>query len=244
MQQKIKRGKCLSDTVKYFMVRKKITEAEVVSGCDAPDTIIRDIILGEMTNPSLEHVLMIVDALGTTAHDFFAIYDIVSELNNKQIEVLIGAESHDTQESESFAGGLNEDVKVEKFRIFPKGGRPAFTEQEEGIYALHEQGVTFDEIAKKYGVSSSQVSSICSRIIKANGKYDTDLLFRLLCDHTTKLHLVSRILTRLKYNNITTVEEFAEFNIYDPKMTRNLGDKCLEVMKSAQVSLRGKHGTE
>lgn len=241
MQEKRIRGECLSDTVKYFMVREEITEAEVVSRCDAPDTIIMDIILGKMTNPSLKQVLMIVDALGTTAHDFFAMYDVMSELNNKQIEVLIGAESHDTQESESYADGLNEGVKVEKFRFFPKGGRPVFTEQEEEMYALHEQGVTFDEIAKEYGVSRNQVSSICSRIIKVNGKYDTDPLFRLLCDHTTKLHLVSRILTRLKYNNITTVEEFAEFNIYDPKMTRNLGDKCLEVMKSAQVSLRGKH---
>ncbi len=71
------------------------------------------------------------------------VHKLNRKILHKQIEVLIGAESHDTQEAESYADGLNEGVKVEKFRIFPKGGRPVFTEQEEKMYALHEQGVTF-----------------------------------------------------------------------------------------------------
>jgi len=240
MQNKRQRSECLSDSIRYFMEKEGITEDEFLTKCDAPNAIVKRILSGKLTNPTLDYLLLIVDALGTTAHDFFTINDLMSELSKEQAKAMIDPESLNGGNPEISNGVKEEYIKEEKNKVLPEGGRPILSEQEQGIYDLRKQGVTFEEIAKIYGLSRSRVSAAYARVCKRDAMYDSDPLYKLFCDHSLNQPLISRIMTRLKFEKVTTVEEFAEFDIYNPRKMRNLGSNCLEVMIRAQASLREK----
>ena len=90
------------------------------------------------------------------------------------------------------------------------------TVREEEIIKARENNATYNELAKKYGISRSRVAQICKR------RKEADLIAKEPDDSIMKTDLDTRVKTILRHAGILTIGDLKEY-LSDPYELRHLG---------------------
>jgi transcriptional regulator with XRE-family HTH domain len=115
-------------------------------------------------------------------------------------------------------------------------------ERNRDILKLKKQGLTFKEIAKKYGVSITRIQQICER--ERNREREDYPEFPELYQAVNELNaqpiMYSRIITRLLWTGNLHNNKWRHMTEEEILEIRNFGPKSVEILKRAQEIAKSK----
>lgn len=115
----------------------------------------------------------------------------------------------------------------------------AFSEREQKILKYREDGLNFKEIGEKLGVCGSRARQLYLNAMDKKDMIESaDEIAELVYSHSYDPKYATRIMTCLKREQISTVEQLMQLDEKDIRDIRNLGPKSTQVLLNAQETVR------
>lgn len=110
------------------------------------------------------------------------------------------------------------------------------------ILRLNRQGIGYQQLSKKYGISCARIQQICERERKREKEGYTDFpeLRQAIDELGARSNMYTRIITRLRWKGYLHHGKWRYMTEEQMLEIRNFGPKCVEILKRTQEIAKSK----